>query len=39
MKFLNLDLLNFGILLGSICTGVAAIVGMGINYVIRLIKT
>lgn len=39
MKFLNLDLLNFGILLGAICTGVAAIFGMGISYIIRLIKT
>lgn len=35
---LNLDLLNFGILLGAICTGISAIIGMGINYVLRLIK-
>lgn len=38
MEFLNLELLNFGILLGAICTLIAGFIGMGVNYCFRLIN-
>lgn len=38
MNILNLQFLNFGILLGAICAGIAGLVGMGINYILRLMK-
>lgn len=38
MEILNLEYLNFGILLGAICSGIPNLIGIGINYILRLIR-